>query len=117
MILFAEDGHSAPYIAAVHDCMLQLNTNPTVTLSLAQDEICSACPHHQNALCEKAHEVDESDRKILTYCGLDLGIQLPWADYRQKLIHHILHKDLLAEACEGCRYLPRCEDVSRKNKI
>jgi len=114
IILFSEIGHSAPYISIMREHIATLSSNPQtiVTLCSELDTICRFCPHNNNHICGKSDEVDISDRKILSYCGLEFGHQSTWENLQQNFVENILNMGLLCDACKGCMYLPRCKDHS-----
>jgi len=119
ILLFSEDEHSLPYITMMNKIINELSENPKIEIVLSSelDMICSACLHNQNFTCEKSDEVDISDEKILTYCGLEYQTILTWSEFREILIEKIICKGLLREACDGCMYIKYCERKKEPNSI
>jgi len=113
IILFDEEGHSAPYISIMRKIIENLRDNPKTKVALCRelDVVCGNCSHNANSNCGKSDEVVVSDDRILSYCGLGFGDTLSWKDFRQTLIDEIISKDLLSAACEGCDYLDRCRQA------
>ncbi|MCL2838620.1 MAG: DUF1284 domain-containing protein [Oscillospiraceae bacterium] len=113
VILFDEEGHSAPYISIMRKIIENLRDNPKTKVILCRelDVICGSCSHNAGSNCGKADEVILSDDKTLSYCELEFGSRLNWEDFRQTLIDEIISKDLLLDACEGCDYLNRCRQA------
>lgn len=116
IILFSESGHSAPYASIMREHISMLSSHPKaeVVLSSVFDAICDYCPHNNNLVCEKSDEVEISDGKILSYCGLKFGDRLSWENFHQIIIDNILDKDLLRDSCKGCTYLSRCEQINKE---
>lgn len=113
IILFSESGHSTPYVSIMREHIGTLSEYPKTEVVLTSDfdAICGHCPHKNNLVCDKSDEVDLSDEKILSYCGIKFGRRYAWDDLRRKMMENILCKSLLGDVCKGCMYLPRC----RKN--
>jgi len=111
VLLFSEEEHSEPYIAAMNKIITELDENPQteIVLQPSLDIICGSCRHNLNSWCEKSDEVNISDDKILECCGLEYQTVLPWSEFRQKLIENIISKDLLRNVCAGCMYVDYCE--------
>ena len=52
-----------------------LEKNPTVLLEEKTDDICVACPHNKEGLCEAFEKVSRYDAGVLEKCGLNTGLQ------------------------------------------
>ena len=118
IILFKKTGHSAPYASIMQEHIKLLKECPEseIVLSSDFDTICGYCPYNNDLICMKADEVEPSDKKILTYCGLDLEGQVKWDYLRQSLIDNILDKNLLRDVCKGCTYLDRCDQTNKERQ-
>ena len=114
IILFLEEGHSVAYAAVMQEYIAFLNDNPETQLELTTelDGICLFCPFSHDEECEKADEVDVSDRKILRHVSMEFGETVGWVTLRERLIDEIIQKERLSEVCAGCKFLPRCDRQS-----
>lgn len=116
ILLFTRRGHSTPYSSVMIELTTLFRNEPKqrILLQTELDSVCEYCPHNEKGFCHKSDEVNESDRKILSYCGLESGHLLLWEEFEQRMFGNILKGDKLMEACAGCDYLSRCETIRRK---
>lgn len=106
---FEGKGYSPEFVRHMIERIAYLHAyDPEIRLVLHTDEICQACPHNQNHICESNQKVLDYDRQILTLCGLRENQCLHWTDLQELVFLHILKKTRLKEVCQSCQWLEIC---------
>ncbi len=79
-------------------------------LTVAADEICSACPDNEAGCCKSAAQVAEYDRDVLKLCDLKEGMEINFSDFVQIVQKQILSAGRRAEICRECRWDEICRN-------
>ncbi|MBQ8935569.1 MAG: DUF1284 domain-containing protein [Oscillospiraceae bacterium] len=87
--------------------------NPAVRLTVARDEICSACPNARGEGCTADEKVQRYDRAVLAACGLEEGTELPFLDFARQVEEHILAVGLREQICGDCQWTELCRGPGR----
>ena len=80
--------------------------DPAITLTCACDEICTACPHRSNDVCDTAGKVLQFDKAVLQYCALQDGQTLHWSELRKMAQRCAVPH--LQEICGTCQWYTVC---------
>lgn len=89
---------------------------PEICLLSHCDDLCNACPHNQNGICDTEEAVKKRDEEVSAFFGLQETKRLTENELRtvlekQKGLHSI------REICRECTFTELCEEVlKRKNK-
>jgi len=111
---FEGKGYSSDFIKNMNNKINYLNYhNPEIRLVLHTDQICSACPHNQNQICDSNQKVLCYDKNILHLCGLKQNQKLLWKEFQNLVFLHILHQGRISDICKDCQWLNICSEKSR----
>ena len=69
--------------------------NPMITLVRETDDICCACPHNKEGVCDAAQKVYDYDTGVLESCGLEENEKQPFLTFYRQVAEQILEQDLL----------------------
>ena len=86
---------------------LHMNPETAVTLVCGCDDLCKACPHHQNGVCRSAAKTAKLDADVLTAAGLSADDSGTWASFAAAA-RSILHGAAFHQICACCEWYPLC---------
>jgi hypothetical protein len=113
---FRGEGYSDGFTGHMWEMKEYFMSDPQVRLMVAADEICRACPHNQNGACESAAKVEQYDRAVLKYCGLEEGQVMSFLTFFRLVREQILEKECRAQICGDCQWDGICRQP-RKNRF
>ena len=90
-----------------------LEAGARITVTEADDEICSRCPNRKGHGCISDEKVRSYDRKVLEICGLAGGEQMTWEVFRELVKEKIIHGAGRALVCPDCQWQEICEEKER----
>ena len=91
-----------------------LEAGARITVTEADDEICSRCPNRKGHGCISDEKVRSYDRKVLEICGLAGGEQMTWEVVRELVKEKIIHGAGRALVCPDCQWQEICEEKERE---
>jgi hypothetical protein len=107
--MFTGEGYDKRFVLQMHDVIAKLDDpESSVHLSIGCDEICKACPHLKNGVCDFNASVMRKDRATLEYLGLVEG------EIRSSSLLRSLVEDRLSvlkdidEVCGECEWSELC---------
>lgn len=101
------DGFTA-HMAEVKEALTAQNGATLITLVGETDEICSACPHNKEGVCEAAEKVDAYDNGVLQYGGLQTGQTLSFHEFEETVEEKILRAGNGRKICGNCQWKDIC---------
>lgn len=84
--------------------------NVPVRLTVATDEICSACPNNKAGCCKNAEQVAGYDRDVLRLCGLKDGMEMNFSDFVQRVQKRIISAGSRTDICGECQWDEICRN-------
>jgi hypothetical protein len=106
---FEGKGYSEGFTAHMQEMKEYLMTDPQVRLVVATDEICHACPHNADGICQSAGKVERYDRAVLVCCDLEEGQEMSFLCFSRLVEENILTKGRRSEICGDCRWNWICQ--------
>ena len=67
---FEGKGYSQGFVRHMGEVLSLLEEGALVEMTVAGDNICSACPNLKDGVCETADKVETYDRAVLSFCDL-----------------------------------------------
>lgn len=107
---FEGKGYSEGFSAHMQEMLELFEKDVPVFLTVAADEICSACPDNEAGCCKSAAQVAEYDRDVLKLCDLKEGMEINFSDFVQIVQKQILSAGRRAEICRECRWDEICRN-------
>ena len=89
---FQGQGYSEIFTEHMKSIIKLLKENPTIQLITRADIICEKCPNliPKRMKCNTAVFVQECDKKVLTFCGLEENQILTWDEFFKIVCERIL---------------------------
>ncbi len=109
LVFFEGKGYSETFVEHMQEVrdILSPGSARSVRLTLGVDEICAACPHNINGICEHNERALRYDRGVLALCGLGEGV-IDFAGFEELITKRILIPGLQRHICGGCRWINIC---------
>jgi hypothetical protein len=105
------DGISEQYQANLKQKIKQVQQDDQVTVADGADDICLACPHLINSLCQGCAREEEAiltaDRLARELLNCKVGSQLGWNDIKQRL--KSAPPDWFKTFCRDCAWAGYCD--------
>lgn len=111
---FEGKGYSDGFTAHMGQVKAFLEAGARITVTEADDEICSRCPNRKGHGCISDEKVRSYDRKVLEICGLAGGEQMTWEVFRELVKEKIIHGAGRALVCPDCQWQEICEEKERE---
>ena len=114
---FTGHGYSPAFTAHMTALLRALQAHPetAVTLVCGCDDLCKACPHDRNGVCESAEKVARFDAGTLRAAGLSAGSSADWASLTRPARERILLTEEFHEICACCEWYPLCRRTEVSN--
>lgn len=87
---FEGKGYSQGFVRHMGEVLSLLEEGALVEMTVAGDNICSACPNLKDGVCETADKVETYDRAVLSFCDLKENEQLDFSEFTQRVQKRIL---------------------------
>ena len=100
---FEGKGYSQGFVRHMGEVLSLLEEGALVEMTVAGDNICSACP-----------KVETYDRAVLSFCDLKENEQLDFSEFTQRVQKRILETGKREEICGNCQWNEICR--SRKSR-
>ena len=81
---FEGKGYSQGFVRHMGEILSLLEEGALVEMTVAGDNICSACPNLKDGVCETADKVETYDRAVLSFCDLKENEQLDFSEFTQR---------------------------------
>lgn len=82
--------------------------NPMITLVRETDDICCACPHNKEGVCDAAQKVYDYDTGVLKSCGLEENEKQPFLTFYRQVAEQILEQGIGEKICGNCQWRRIC---------
>lgn len=106
---FHGEGYNEAFVAHMTEMVAALNRSGTwVRLTEGADDICVACPHCVDGVCEDEAKVKRFDSQVLALGLLHYGDVLTARDFTRRLRHTILYQNRMGEVCGDCQWAWIC---------
>lgn len=105
---FEGKGYSDGFTENMQKMLEFLEKDILVQLTVAGDEICSACPNLKNDVCISAELVKNYDNKVLEMSGLKDGDQISFTKFVNCVQEKILDNGKREEICGSCQWNDIC---------
>lgn len=114
---FSGHGYSPAFTAHMSALLQKLHLHPEtpVTLICRCDDLCTACPHNQDGVCESAEKVAHLDAGVLKAATLSGDTSRTWADLSSLARSRILLTDAFHTICSCCEWYPLCRETEVSN--
>ena len=109
LAFFEGKGYSSEFTAHMAK-MKEILTeqNPMITLVRETDDICCACPHNKEGVCDAAQKVYEYDTGVLENCGLKENEKQPFLTFYRQVAEQILDQGIGKKICGNCQWRSIC---------
>lgn len=102
-------GYSREFSLNMGEIKRRLDNQPGTPVRLIDgpDDICAACPHLANKVCELPGAEAQSrdrDNAVLQLIGAELGHEAAWEMWEEQA--RALSEDEVNEVCQGCMWEP-----------
>lgn len=111
---FEGKGYSQGFVRHMGEILSLLEEGALVEMTVAGDNICSACPNLKEGVCETADKVESYDRAVLSFCNLKENEKIEFSEFTERVQEMILKTGKRAEICGGCQWNEICS--SRKSR-
>jgi hypothetical protein len=110
---FSGHGYSLAFTAHMTALLHDLHAHPDtpVTLICRCDDLCAACPHNQDGICESAEKVARLDAGVLNAASLSAGETGSWNALTERARRSILLTDAFHSICACCEWYPLCRQT------
>ena len=108
LAFFEGKGYSDGFTKHMGEMKLALEKNPKVILEEKTDDICVACPHNKEGLCEAFEKVSRYDAGVLKKCGLNTGLESSFLEFERLVSEKILLAGKGREICGDCQWAYIC---------
>lgn len=105
---FTGKGYSDAFTAHMTEIIDQLEKDPEVELVEGCDELCSACPHNVDEICNSEEKVNRYDKCVLEACGLAYGECRSWSVLAGMAKEYVFLTDRFEEICSDCQWYGIC---------
>jgi hypothetical protein len=109
---FQGSGYSEGFTKHMGEMLEIFEKDVPVRLTVATDEICSACPNNQEGSCIELNLVKRYDEAVLSKCGLTEGMELGFFEFTKTVQEKIIASGLRSEICGECQW----DDICRNKK-
>lgn len=117
LAFFQGKGYSNDFIQHMAQVQQQLTQNPQVCVMDQLDEICQACPNHEQGVCTDQEKVGEYDRQVLIRCGLEAETLMPYLDFQKLVYERILLPGKREEICGICEWSEMCHFAQDRHDV
>lgn len=107
---FQGSGYSEGFTSHMEEVLGFLEEGRDVKLTVAADEICSACPNNREGVCKDRLLVEQYDRAVLEHCGLEEGQELAFCEFVKLVQKHIISAGCRREICGECQWDEICRN-------
>lgn len=107
---FVGSGYSEGFTRHMQEMLELLEADMQVILTVAVDEICSACPNNVSGVCKDSVKVECYDRAVLEQCGLTEGQELDFHEFVRVVQEHVIASGRRTEICGDCQWDGICGD-------
>lgn len=111
---FEGKGYSQGFVHHMGEVLALLEEGALVEMTVAGDNICSACTNLKDGVCETADKVEAYDRAVLSLCNLKEKEQMDFSEFTQRVQKRILETGKREEICGDCQWNEICG--SRKSR-
>lgn len=111
-------GYDDAFIENMNEIHVRLSSGERemVQIILHRDSMCRACPHEENAACEREDWVQNIDREIVKACSLRSGLWISWQELCDIMDEHIFNTDKWQQLCADCPWYSLCTQVRAEKK-
>lgn len=111
---FQGNGYSEGFAGHMQEMLDLFEKDIPVKLTAAVDEICSACPNNKKGRCKDEKLVEDYDRAVLEFCGLEEGQELSFMEFIRSVQRDVIEPGHRPEICGNCQWNYICgEKTSR----
>ncbi|MBD5513833.1 MAG: DUF1284 domain-containing protein [Lachnospiraceae bacterium] len=107
---FKGKGYSGEFTENMWAMKEKLQEDPQVILLKEADDVCVHCPNNQSGKSTCLEKAKRYDRQVLTYCGLEVGVEMRWKDFENLVRENILDAGRREEICGDCEWSGLCRD-------
>ena len=107
---FEGSGYSEGFTRHMQDVLELLENGRKVKLTVAVDEVCSACPNNVEGVCKDCVLVENYDRSVLRLCGLSEGQELDFYEFARLVQEHVISCGRRADICGECQWDGICRN-------
>ncbi len=105
---FEGKGYSPAFVQNTSEILARLNQNATVDLTEGMDDICAACPHNQQGICESQDKVLRYDTAVLDELGLTPGERVSWNRLHEDTFYRLIQNGRFTALCGDCEWADLC---------
>ena len=114
---FVGKGYDETFTAHMSQIVEMLKEDPKIELVEGCDELCGACPHDLDGVCESADKVSRYDRGVMEACGLAPGDCESWSSLSDKVIESVFHAGRFEQICSDCQWYEICDAISEAVRV
>ncbi len=116
---FTGHGYDAAFTAHMTAVTERLRAQPQtpVTLTVSCDDLCAACPHNQNGICDSQEKVTALDSAVLAACAFSAAQSGEWAALAETVRTRILQTGLFRQICASCEWYALCRQIHTEKEF
>ncbi|MCI8501103.1 MAG: DUF1284 domain-containing protein [Oscillospiraceae bacterium] len=113
---FTGVGYSEAFTQNMEQAVSLLHSGEPLEIRLQSscDDLCAACPHHADGLCDEEDSVRARDREVAAFFGLEENDCLSFPEYRQEVLAKQKELTDISEVCRECTFTALCREVLLK---
>lgn len=105
---FQGSGYSEGFTKHMQEMLELFERDVPVKLTVAADEICSACPNNQGGICSEQKLVEAYDNGVLEKCRLEDGAEMSFLKFAGYVQKEIITPGYRADICGECQWDELC---------
>lgn len=112
---YTGNGYDAAFAANMDELIRRLTADPdtTVQLTAGRDDVCAACPHMLDDICDSEEKVDRMDRGVLAACDRSFGQIDSWRALARAAREQVLETEGFRQVCGDCQWIELCRNTQR----
>lgn len=106
---FRGKGYSDAFVRHMREVVAALHDGAAVELTDSADDICAACPHNTNGVCDTEQKVRRYDRGVWERTGLHTGDRLDGREFLALVRQEIILPQQRSSVCGDCEWNRLCQ--------
>ena len=114
---FVGKGYDSAFTARMSEIIDMLKQDPGIELTGGCDDLCSACPHNMDGICESAEKAGRYDRGVTEACGLAAGERKSWTELSGMVDEAVFSAGQFERICSDCQWFETCREIRDRARI
>ncbi|MGI6265038.1 MAG: DUF1284 domain-containing protein [Acutalibacteraceae bacterium] len=117
LTFFEGKGYDDAFVSQMSAVHRALNGGDAAVIAAGADDICAACPHNRDGVCDTEDKVRRYDAAVTALCALSPGEQRSWSQWRTLADQRILRPGRLKEICGDCEWAGVCAAKAKERPL